>query len=78
MPVIKEMERIAGGDYILLNHDMEIGDCDRHGLVIKQYEHLGAFEILFADGIIEDYFSYDCTKLSEKQWFKLQLGAKSP
>jgi hypothetical protein len=69
---------IAVGDHILLNSDIEIGECDRHGLVIKRYDPLGAFEILFADGVIEDYFPYDLTELTEKQWFKLQLGAKSP
>ena len=66
------------GDYVLVNDSVYTSpEYARHGLVIRMFDAIGAAEVLFADGVIEDYYPSQVIILTDKQYFKLQLGAKS-
>ena len=71
--------KIIEGDNIILNDDIEIdGRFHRHGTVLKKNRSMngcGALEILFTNGVIEDYYPHEVRELTDKEWFQLQLGA---
>ena len=62
---------------MVLNDDIDISDeFKRHGIIIKIdntrfHRH---FEILFADGVLENYNHRECKVISDKEYFKLQLS----
>lgn len=61
------------GDKIVVNDDIFIEEIfARHGIVNRVLSSK-EFEVLFVDGVVENYWPHECTVLSDKEWFKLQL-----
>ena len=67
------------GDYIVVNDDIYIDPIYvRHGIVKRaipgrRNTEFREFEILFADGLVENYGPSECRVITDKEWFKLQL-----
>lgn len=64
------------GDNIILNDDIDIGEFNtRHGMVIGiDNGNMFPVEILFADGVLQNYNHRECRVISDKEYFKLQLS----
>ena len=63
------------GDNIVLRSKLDIGYFKKHGIIIGIHNS-GQFplEILFADGVLENYSRHDCRVISDQEYFKLQLS----
>lgn len=64
------------GDNVVLNNGVDISDeWKRHGIIIGiDSSGQSPIEILFADGVLENYNHRDCRVVSDKEYFKLQLS----
>ena len=70
---------IIEGDNVILSDSVDIHDgYARHGIVLTKNRTMngcGALQILFVDGVVEDYYPHEVRELTDKEWFRLQLGA---
>ncbi len=72
---------MEAGDYVVLEDEIEIGpEFSRCGLIIRKIKSYGkmviTFEVLFTDGVIENYHQQEIREISDKDYFRLQLGAR--
>ena len=63
------------GDKIVLKSKINIGAFKTHGIIIGIHSSWQfPVEILFADGVQENYSRHDFIIISDKEYFKLQLS----
>ncbi len=63
------------GDNVVLRSKLNIGEFKKHGIIIGIHSSWQfPLEILFADGVLENYSRRDCRVISDKEYFKLQLS----
>ena len=72
---------MEAGDYVVLKDEIEIDpQFSRVGLIIRKIKSYGKlvieFEVLFTDGVIENYHQQEIREISDKDYFRVQLGAR--